>query len=694
MRDSLVKVWVYSESGVENTTDENRKLTLVSADKGAQDGLAPAHMWAAMSHEIRTPLTGILGMLEILSSTSLTDEQRRMIATAEKSSDALMRIVNDVLDLARLEATSVHLKLKRSNISDLLEDCAEFLANQADAKGLILSCETDQQIPEVNCDPVRLRQVLTNLTTNAIKFTDTGGVRLLVSLVERVGSRAHVRFVVDDSGIGIPEELQTFLFQPFSQIIDTGERGMGGVGLGLAICRLLVEAMDGVVKIERKEEKGTRFVVELPFEISPALSKNNPVNSLGEQGLRVVAVESTEPAIQIATKYLRDAGADVILVDGLSALNAPQYIKFSDHPPVIVVGPDAEQLDVEAVSTALQKMQSVARSTIVWLHPRAVGGALSLGRLGIRTLRAYPLRREALLNAVSEIHLASSEGVQDFRFKRRFNTAQQDSNFADAARAAGKIVLVAEDNPINQQVLSQQLAILGIDCDIAGNGNAALQLMEEQTYALLLCDCHMPGMDGLELTRIVREREKSTGQHLPIIAVTANALPGEAERCKAAGMDDYLAKPLEIKNLQLAIERWMVVPKTAVTLESNEQQDDADGLLDLSSLRVLYGGDQSRVNEVMDQWIQVISEATEDLRSALHGNQGEQALEAVHRLKGSAGIAGARTLSAVADDLERALKSNDEQDIAMIGPRVISIAKKSVSDVTVQRSEIVTPGGG
>ena len=684
---------------------DNKKVITRQSGSRPINGVdtASAQVWAAMSHEIRTPLTGILGTLEVLASTSLTDEQRRMIATAEKSSEALMRIVDDVLDLARLDVASVELEERRSNVADLVEDCAESLANQADAKGLHLTCETDTQIPAVVCDPVRLRQVLTNLTINAIKFTDTGRVALSVSLIEVLGSRANIRFTVEDSGIGIPEELMTFLFQPFSQIKGTGARGTGGVGLGLAICRSLVEAMDGKIRVESKPGRGTRFVVDLPFSISPGELGSSTRQPLGDDDLTIVAVSTDDPAVQIAVRYLRDAGANVILVGSLTELSSSECDLSAVRPPVIVLGPDAEQAEVEAVSDALQKMQLRTQPLIVWLYSRTVGGAHSLSRRGIRTLRAYPLRRAALINAVTDAYQLGPGAVQTLTFKRRFQIEGLSVDATEAARAEGRVILIAEDNPVNQQVLSQQLTILGVPCDVAGNGNTALQLMEEHRYILLLCDCHMPGMDGLELTRIVREREKESDVHLPIIAVTANALPGEAERCKAAGMDEYLAKPIEIKSLRSAMEHWIELPRDDSSANSpsapdnlkgqsgltgqnltSSQQDTVippDQLVDLKNLQILYGEDEARLGAVLSQWTRVIDEAAVELRNALKGMHRERAIEAVHRLKGSAGIAGAQQLSAAAAELEKVLRTNDLPQVEVDGIRVLNLAKRALDDV-------------
>ncbi len=689
-------------SGTEENENESERMGAAGAESGAGAHLGTAHVWAAMSHEIRTPLSGVLGMLEILSSTSLTDEQRRIIATAEESSAALMRIINDVLDLARLEATSVEFELKSTNLAELVEDCAEFLANQADAKGLVLTCETDIQIPHVKCDPLRVRQVLLNLASNAIKFTDTGRVALSVALVEASDVRATVRFAVEDSGVGIPENLKTFLFQPFSQIKNVSARGEGGVGLGLAICRNLVEAMGGVIRAENISGRGARFSVDVPFDLSARGDSRKPSGS-GAPDVTAIVVNSDEPAIQIAMRYMREVGITLKVAGSLSDLGGTDYGLSDTPPPVVVIGPDSEQLEVGAVSEALQKVNRSSRPHIVWLHPHAIGGARSLIQHGVRTVRAYPMHRAALMDAVLDTRSFARGAGEGPLVTHHARGVSPSPDASDAARAEGRVILIAEDNPVNQQVLRQQLAILGLPCDVAGTGTVALQMIEERRYVLLLCDCHMPGMDGFELTRRVREHEQKTGGHLPIIAVTANVLPGEASRCKAAGMDDYLAKPIEIRVLKEAMERWLDVSLAAevpdevgVTREVGPVSDDAGGAMasaqfddkssdsqtvDLKTLKSLYGDDDARLSAILAQWILVIEEAARELSDALNNADRKYAMEAVHRLKGSAGIAGAHQLSQAASALEVALRVNDMQQVNVEGPRVQNLARQALDEV-------------
>lgn len=651
--------------------------------------LDAAGVWAAMSHEIRTPLMGVVGMLEILARTSLTDEQRRIIATAGESSSALMRIVDDVLDLAKLESTRFGLAPVSTDLVDLLEGCAELLANHAENKALAVTCEIGFDVPLVVCDALRLRQVLLNLGINAVKFTDAGHVALGVQATSVTAETVTLRFTITDSGIGIPAELHAFLFQPFSQLAVASGRGLGGVGLGLAICRSLVEAMAGKITVESTPGRGTRFSIDVAFP--RATEKRAAAPTLTD--VSVLAVDSGEPALQIALRYLEATGARVKRVGALGTLGGNSLAHHlgqrtpENDKVVVVIGPDAEAEDVQAATANLNGGSGRGRIPVLWLHPRAVGGANALARRGVRAIRAHPLRRGMLLAAVTAARPVDMEEAPVLT--RRLETAPfglGDEEAVATARAEGRVVLVAEDNAVNQQVLRQQLAILGFDCDIAANGTAALQFLRERSYLLLLCDCHMPGMDGFELTRQIRGAEAATGQRLPIIAITANAMPGEADRCRAIGMDDYLAKPIEISGLRGMLERWLnedwhkLAPAETPRAATFKTVDAPRSVIDLKNLKALFGNDVARLRPVLDQWHSVIADSAVLLKAALAEKRWVDAAGAVHRIKGSAGIAGAHGLSAAAAALEEALRKEDAALIAKESTQVLTSAAAALAE--------------
>ena len=657
-----------------------------------QEAPREASVWAAVSHEIRTPLMGVMGMLEILGHTSLTEEQRRIIATAETSSLALMRVIDDVLDFARLESTSVTLAPEPTDIGLLAEDCAAFLASQAGAKGLALTCETDGRLPLVVCDPVRVRQLLVNLGGNAVKFTDHGAVAISVQMTTAASSAVSLRLSVKDSGIGIPPELRPFLFQPFSRLA-TGGGARSGAGLGLAICRRIVEIMGGTVTIEGaaallKAGAGTGSVFHIDLTLPIAAPAETAGVNLGVRldGVQVLAVDS-DRATAIALRYLEDAGAAVTRLRGLGEI---VHRLGPVGPALVVLGPEAESEDIVAVGNALRTMPGAP--ALLWLRPRSAAGAPGAG--AVESVAAYPLRRAELLAAARRANdpLRAATAVVTRRTDPLGGFAAVREDSMATARAEGRVVLVAEDNPINQDVLCQQLSILGFDCDIAEDGAAALKALETGRYLLMLCDCHMPGVDGFELTRRVRARESGAGgERLPIIAVTANALPGEAARCLAAGMDDYLPKPIEIRTLNAALARWIssaehapsLIPPPEMPLPA--RAGAATHVVDTRNLEAIYGNDQERLTRVLAEWRAGIEDAVRTIAGAFATGRPDAALEAAHRIKGSAGIAGAYGLSAEAAALEVALRAGNAAAAKQAARRVETTAASAVSEVASLR---------
>ncbi len=667
-----------------------KKVTAPGAAPGAAGTatVAPAdvaRIWAVMSHEIRTPLMGVVGMLEVLNRTSLSDEQRRIISTAEESSVALMRIIDDVLDFAKLESAQVKLEESIADPLAILEGTADLLATIAGTKRLVLTCEAEGELPLVLCDALRLRQVLLNIGANALKYTDTGTVALTVSLIDRRDDAAMLRFSVTDTGQGVPLDLQGYLFQPFWQLAgrEASLSGMGGVGLGLAICRTLVDAMGGQIAVDSRPGEGTRFDVDVTFRIAPA-----EVTRPRLDDMEVVTVDSADGALGIAARYLEGAGASIVRVDTLGAL--ARHVPTAKKRIILLLGADAESEDVEAISAALQRMGSDHLSSIVWLH-RGATGSLPV-RSAVWPVRANPMRRGDLFAAVTKTG-GTREG-DGMEVIARYQERLIDPNAAvQAARADGMVILIAEDNKVNQEVLRQQLAILGYDCDIASTGHAALKKLGERSYPLLLCDCHMPGMDGFELTRAIRTNENGQA-HMPIVAVTANAVPGEAQRCRAAGMDDYLAKPIEISALQAKLNRWIGPAQAYPTwsgVSSISAAQPPERLLDLRGLSVVYGGDPQRLAPVLEQWSSGMTEVLRDLETSVDAKAWEAALAATHRIKGSAGIAGAARVSAAAAALEVALRGGDAAVIASERARVRALMQASLKEAADWRQAANDP---
>ena len=355
-----------------------------------------------MSHEIRTPLMGVVGMLEVLNRTTLTDEQRRITATAEASSVSLMRIIDDVLDFAKLESSKAKLDEAPADPAEIVEGTAEFLANIAGAKRLDITCEVEGDPPLVQCDALRLRQVLLKIGVNAVKYTESGAVALKVAVPHGDTEAVTLRFSIADTGAGVPRELQVFLFEPFWQLAGRGAStgGMGGVGLGLAICRTLVDAMGGRIAVECRPGEGSRFDVEVTFKRAAATASLLPRFDDTE----IAAVDTGDATLGIALRYLAARGSSVLRIDNLGALG--RYLAGARRKTVMLLGPDVEVEDVEATAVALRSMGSELYSSIVWLH-RGAAGSLP-ARSGVWPVRTNPMRRSELFAAVSR--LGGSEG--------------------------------------------------------------------------------------------------------------------------------------------------------------------------------------------------------------------------------------------------------------------------------------------
>ena len=498
---------------------------------------------ANMSHEIRTPMNGVLGMLELLRGTSLDAKQRRYTDTLSTSANGLMTVLNDILDFSKIEAGKVELRPRPCQVRSLLEEVAELFAARAELKQLELLCSVHPDVPSnVEVDVDRVRQVVTNLVGNAIKFTEVGEVVVRATVSQRQGDECVLDLAVLDTGIGIDAAQQALLFEAFSQVDGSSTRRFGGTGLGLAISRKLVRLMGGELSVKSEPGKGSQFSVRIPAKVLPAEPVHIPALS---RNTRALIVDDNATNRLLLEELLSVWGLRTASVSGGSdALSLLEEADSSD--PFGLVITDMHMPEMDGLTLARQIRNQHPHLPLLMLTSLSDTGASFSERGLFAGVLSKPVRSAELESNIARALGESSRGS--------ITVADEKSSIVIAA-AEPRRLLIAEDNPINQEVLIGTLHNLGYAADVVNNGKLAVEAWQRNVYPLILMDCQMPLLDGYEAARQIRALE-SEGDHIAIIAVTAHAMVGEREKALAAGMDDYVTKPLNTKLLRESLERW------------------------------------------------------------------------------------------------------------------------------------------
>ena len=527
---------------------ESRDRIVTDAKESAEAAArAKSDFLATMSHEIRTPLNAIHGLAQVLKKAETDERKQRDLETLEKSALELNQLLSDLLDFSKLEAGRVDLEQREFNLRETAELVAELMAPRAEAKSIEIVVSIPHDFPvHLRGDETRLRQVITNLASNAVKFTARGEVLLRAELIEVVERGVRFRFVVQDTGIGLDEAARSRLFAPFTQADSSTTRCFGGTGLGLAICKELVHVMQGSIGVDSEPGVGSEFWFELLLRPTSELRVQSEDVPESIAGRRIVVVERNASAGRALRDHLESWGAHVEeATSNERAIEILQQTALNDTHDLVIAASTLASGDAEDL---VSRMRGATRlSAIPVLVATYNEGRRELADIrGVAGILSKPLRRGQLLSALGQVFEGNGQYVREI--------AAIDSQHFDPTN---RKILVADDNPINQRVLGRMLEKLGCEVVTVNNGQEAVdRIQAERDFALVLMDCQMPVLDGYEATRAIR-RDEGSGRHLPIIAVTANAMRGDKERCLVAGMDDYVTKPIRFEQLESVMENWL-----------------------------------------------------------------------------------------------------------------------------------------
>ncbi len=648
---------------LERKVAERTAELLVVSEAAQAAAKAKGEFLANVSHEIRTPMNAVLGMTGLLLATNLSEEQREFAETVHASADSLLSLINDILDFSKAEAGKIGLEIIDFDLRTTLEETTDILAFRAHEKALEFITTIEPDVPLLLAgDPVRLRQILLNLAGNAVKFTDKGEVSIRVSVEAAEVGQVRLRFQVRDTGIGIPADMVGRLFAPFTQLDASTTRKYGGTGLGLSISKQLVELMGGHIGVDSELGRGSTFwfTVTLPRQASERDRAWLPAAELRDRRILVVDDNPTNRRmleVLLSQWHCRAASAD-------SGERALAVLDGEEPFDLAIIDMQMPGMDGEELGRRIKAEPRFATLPMVMLT--------SLGRhddadrlqaIGFSAYLSKPVKSTHLRRALGTVLGAAAA-------ERTVLRLLTEHMLPEPRRPAH--ILVVEDNPVNQRVALKLLEKLGYGGDAVGNGREALEALRRTPYDIVLMDCQMPEMDGYETTRQIRRGDPPVlDRHIPVIAITAHAMPGDREKALAAGMDDYVAKPVMVPRLAESLERHLGLRNSTAYARPEPQSGSpaADSLMELvegpgvcfdaAALLRLMGGDREMTAMLVPDMLAGIDTELSNLTRAISAHEADVVARAIHTLKGLAAGIAAPAARQMAADLERSVRDGD-----------------------------------